>query len=143
MEWHYDAYCLTDDRARIDLDAVWKLLQSTYWASRRSREIIEKSLRHSIGFSLLCGSAQAGFARVVTDYSTHGYLCDVVIAEAHRGKGIGTWMVRQILDHPELASCRIDLFTRDAQEFYRPLGFGAHKDHCLVHYPPGYAGGNA
>jgi len=31
---------------------------------------------------------------------TVSYLCDVVIAPAHRGKGIGKWMLQTILDHP-------------------------------------------
>ena len=135
MDWHHGDYCLTDDLARLDLEGVCALLHSTYWASQRSREIIEKSLQHSINFSLLRSGVQVGFARVITDYSTHGYLCDVVIAEEHRGKGVGKWMLRRILDHPALCSCRIDLFTRNAQGFYRGFGFGTHKDECLVHYP--------
>jgi len=52
-------------------------------------------------------------------------------------------MMRQILQHPELSGCRIDLFTRDAHGFYRSLGFGPHKYECLVRYPPGYEGGGA
>jgi len=142
MEWHHDGYCLTDDRARVDLDAVYALLQTTYWAARRTREIIAKSVRHSLNFSLTRDGVLVGFARVATDYATHGYLCDVVIAEEHRGKGLGTWMVGRVLEHPYLNGCRIDLFTRDAQEFYRSLGFGTHKDECMVRYPPGYAGGS-
>jgi ribosomal protein S18 acetylase RimI-like enzyme len=143
MDWHHDNYLLTDDSARLDLDAVCALLQSTYWAAQRSRATIQASLRHSLNFSLFRGGIQVGFARVVTDYATHGYLCDVIIAEGHRGRGVGTWMLRQILDHPALAGCRIDLFTRDAQEFYRRLGFGPHKFPCLVRYPSGYAGGSS
>ena len=105
--------------------------------------MIEKSLQYSINFSLFHGGKQIGFARIITDYSTHGYLCDVVIAEEHRQKGLGQWMMRQIVEHPALAGCRVDLFTRDAQAFYRRFGFGRHKDECLVRYPMGYAGGSA
>ena len=136
MDWHHEGYCLTDDPARLDFDRVCALLHSTYWASRRSREVIEKSLRHSMNFSLLRHGAQVGFTRVITDYCTHGYLCDVVIAEEHRGRGVGKWMMRQILEHPALSGCRIDLFTRDAQEFYRPFGFGPHRFTSMVRYPP-------
>jgi len=141
MEWSNHSYSLTDDAARIDLDAVCGLLHSTYWAAKRHRSLIEKSLRHSLNFSLFSNGSQVGFARIVTDYSTQAYLCDVVIAENHRGRGIGKWMLRQILEHPALSGCRIDLFTRDAQQFYRPFGFGAHKDECLVRYPAAYGGG--
>lgn len=141
MDWHHENYTLTDDAARVDLEAVCALLQSTYWAAQRSRATVQASLRHSLNFSLFCGGIQVGFARIVTDYTTHGYLCDVILAEGHRGRGVGTWMLRQILEHAALGSCRVDLFTRDAQEFYRPLGFGPHKDACLVRYSPNYQGG--
>ena len=136
MQWRHDDYLLTDELARLNFDAVCKLLHSTYWGKNRSTEVIEASLRYSINFSLFCGDNQVGFARIISDRSTQGYLCDVVIAEAHRGKGVGKWMIQQILNHPELRGCRIDLFTRDAQEFYRPFGFGPHKDVSLVRYPP-------
>jgi ribosomal protein S18 acetylase RimI-like enzyme len=143
MDWRQADYSLTDDLARLDLDAVCNLLHSTYWAANRSREVIEKSLRHSVNFSLLWGEAQVGMARLITDYSTHGYLCDVVIASQHRGQGRGRWMIEQIMHHPSLAGCRLDLVTRDAQEFYRSLGFGSHPYHFLVRYGEDYAGGNS
>ena len=142
MEWLERDYTLTDDPARLDLDAVCRLLHSTYWAARRGADVIEKSLQHSINFSLFHAGLQVGFARMITDRATHAYLCDVVIAPEHRGLGIGKWMLRQILEHPSVRGCRIDLFTRDAQEFYRAFGFGAHKDECLVRYPPDYSGSN-
>jgi len=142
MEWREKDYTLTDDPARLDLDAVCRLLHSTYWAASRSRDVIDRSLQHSINFSLLHTGGQVGFARIITDRATHGYLCDVVIAPEHRGRGIGKWMLGQILEHPFLRGCRIDLFTRDAQEFYRALGFDTHRYECLVRYPPDYAGGS-
>jgi GNAT superfamily N-acetyltransferase len=135
-------YVLTDETAALDLDAVTRLLQGTYWAANRSREVIEKTLRHSLNFGLFHGSQQVGFARVVTDRATVGYLCDVVIATEHRGNGLGKWMLQTILDHPELNTCRIDLFTKDAQEFYKQFGFGSHPFTNLVRYPPNYAGGS-
>jgi ribosomal protein S18 acetylase RimI-like enzyme len=141
MNWHQGDYVLTDETARMDLDALCELLHSTYWASTRPREVIEKTLRHSLNFGLFHAERQVGFARVVSDRTTVGYLCDVVIATEHRGRGLGKWILQTILDHPELKNCRIDLFTRDAQEFYRQFGFGPHKFTNLVRYPPGYAGG--
>ena len=136
MQWRKNKYSLTDELARLDLDAVCALLHSTYWAATRSRKLIAKSLQYSLNFGLFCGGAQVGFARLLTDFATVGYLCDVIISEEHRGKGIGKWMLSQILAHPGLRGCRIDLFTRSAQDFYRPFGFGPHVDKSLVRYPP-------
>jgi GNAT superfamily N-acetyltransferase len=135
MHWQHGDYSLTDETSRLDLAAVVALLHSTYWAADRSPETIERSLRHSLNFGLCHGAEQVAFARVVTDRATVGYLCDVVIAEGHRGQGIGKWLLTCILEHPELRGCRIDLFTKDAQEFYRAFGFGPHKYTSLVRYP--------
>jgi len=142
MQWTNGDYELTDEPGRLDRDVVCTLLQGTYWAAHRSRKTIEKSLRHSLNFSLFRAGRQVGFARVITDYATHAYLCDVVIAAEHRGQGVGKWMLRCLLDHPELATVRTDLFTRDAGEFYRSFGFAPHRFECLVHYAPGYADGS-
>jgi GNAT superfamily N-acetyltransferase len=137
MHWQHGDFSLTDETARLDLAAVVALLHSTYWAADRPAEVIERSLRHSLNFGLFRGAEQVGFARVVTDRATVGYLCDVVIAEAHRGRGVGKWLLTRILEHPELQGCRIDLFTKDAQEFYRAFGFGPHRYTNLVRYPAG------
>jgi GNAT superfamily N-acetyltransferase len=42
-------------------------------------------------------SEQVGFARIITDYVTFGYLTDVYVLEDHQGKGLGKWMM-QCLD---------------------------------------------
>jgi GNAT superfamily N-acetyltransferase len=136
MHWQHGDFSLTDQTGRLDLAVVTALLRATYWAGDRSPEIIERSLHHSLNFGLFHGAEQVGFARVVTDRATVGYLCDVVIADAHRGKGVGNWLLTCILEHPELRGCRIDLFTKDAQEFYRAFGFGPHKFTNMVRYPP-------
>lgn len=137
MEWQRAEYTLTDDPARIDFRAVCSLLAETYWAGDRTPEIIERSLRHSLCFSLFHAGGQIGLTRVVTDYATVGYLCDVVIAPGHRGRGLGKWLMEIILAHPALQGCRLDLFTGDAQEFYRAFGFGPHRYTSMVRYPPG------
>ena len=66
---------------------------------------------------------QVGFARVVTDYATHGYLADVFVLEAHRGQGLGVWLVETVLGLPELEGLRWLLGTRDAHELYRKFAF--------------------
>ena len=136
MEWTRDDFTLTDDPDRIDFAELCSLLWGTYWAETRGREVIERSVRRSLSFALLREGKLAGFARVVTDAATVGYLCDFVIGKDHRGLGLGQWILTQILGHPDLSGCRIDLFTRDAQEFYKPFGFGPHRFTSMVRYPP-------
>jgi GNAT superfamily N-acetyltransferase len=143
MEWHRGEFTISDDPAWLDLTSVCTLLGGTYWGKDRAPETVERSVRHSLCFGIYKGGALVGFARVVTDRATVGYLCDVVISEAHRGAGLGRWLLACILKHPDLHGCRIDLFTRDAQEFYKPFGFGPHRFTSMVRYPsePARAGG--
>jgi ribosomal protein S18 acetylase RimI-like enzyme len=136
MEWKRDEFVLTDDVERIDFAELCSLLWGTYWAEQRGREVIERSVRRSLSFALLQGGKLAGFTRVVTDTATVGYLCDFVIADEFRGRGLGQWMLSRVLEHPDLRGCRIDLFTRDAQEFYKLFGFGPHRFTSMVRYPP-------
>jgi hypothetical protein len=89
MQWTNGDYLLTDDRTRIDVDAVADLLKDTYWAPDRSRSKIETSIAHSHCFSLFYEGQQVGFARVLSDMSTFSWIADIVIGLSHRGKGIG------------------------------------------------------
>jgi GNAT superfamily N-acetyltransferase len=136
MEWTHEDITLTDDQRRIDVAEAFKLLRGTYWAENRTRHAVERSVRQSLSFAMLREGELIGFARVVTDRATVGYLCDFVITEEFRGKGLGRWALARILEHPDLRDCRIDLFTKDAQEFYRAFGFGPHRFTSMVRYPP-------
>ena len=123
MNWERDEYLLNDDKSRLDLDTVCALLQRTYWAADRSRELIEKSIQHSECFGLFHRGGQIGFARVVTDYATFAYLGDVIVAAEHRGRGLGKWMVECILTHPAMRTTTQCLRTRDAHSLYERHGF--------------------
>jgi GNAT superfamily N-acetyltransferase len=123
MNWQRDHYLLSDDKSRLDLDAVYALLHATYWAKHRSREIIAKSIQHSVCFGLFWEDKQVGFTRAVTDYATFAWICDVVIAPEHRGRGLGKWIIECVLAHPELQTVTHVLRTRDAHSLYERFGF--------------------
>jgi GNAT superfamily N-acetyltransferase len=119
-------YGVTADRARLDLDVIHGFLTTSYWAAGITRETIVRSLEHSLPFGLLHEptGALVGFARVITDRTTFGYLADVFVLEAHRGRGLGTWLVGVILEQPELQGFRRWLLvTRDAHAIYAANGF--------------------
>jgi GNAT superfamily N-acetyltransferase len=123
MDWQRGEYVLTDDKARLDFDVVCALLNATYWAADRPRDSIEKSIQHSICFGLFRGKDQVGFTRAVTDHATFAWICDVVIAEEHRGQGLGKWMFECVLTHPDLQTATLVLRTRDAHSLYERFGF--------------------
>ena len=137
MEARFGEYSLTDDAARVDVEAVWELLRGTYWAENRTRDQVEKSVRNSLCFSVHRGARQVAIARVLTDGAASSYVCDVVVDPAHRGKGIGKWLMRCILAHSAVCGTRALLVTRDAQKFYRELGFVTHPFECMVKAEPG------
>ena len=107
----------------MDLSWVTKALQSTYWADDRSDEVIEKSLRNSHCFGIFDGERQVGFCRVITDYATTYYLCDVIIEESLRGKGVGSILINAVVQDPVYNNLRGILGTKDAHGFYSHFGF--------------------
>jgi GNAT superfamily N-acetyltransferase len=65
-----------------------------------------------------------GFARVISDRATFAYVADVFVLDSHRGRGIGKQIMAAVTSHPELQNLRLwTLFTRDAHELYRQVGF--------------------
>ncbi|MCT2537704.1 GNAT family N-acetyltransferase [Aquibacillus koreensis] len=123
MEWGKGEFVISDERMKIDVDAVHQLLSNTYWASKRSKEDVAKSMKHSIVFGLYEDSKQIGFARVITDKTVFSWLLDVVIDTSYRGKGLGKWLITCILEHPDIKQTRIGLATKDAHRFYEDFGF--------------------
>lgn len=110
---------------RVDLDVVHRYLsEESYWAKGVTRDVVERSIAHSLPFSAFDGDAQVGFARVITDRATFAYLADVFVLPSHRGLGISKLLMTAILAHPELQELRRwSLVTRDAQGLYAQFGF--------------------
>lgn len=129
QEYRKDGFVISTDPARIDLDKVHAMLSSAYWSEGIPREIVERAIKHSLCFGIYADKEQVGIARVITDYTTYAYLCDVFIAEEFRGAGLGKWLVECIMAHPDLQGLRrFSLLTRDAHELYRRFGFSELKD---------------
>ena len=116
-------YAITDDPESVDFEAVAELLSKTYWAEHRPAATIRKSIEHSVCFSLFLRERQIGFARVVTDFATFGYLADVVIREDDRGNGLGKWFVETIVNDPRWRDLFLMLGTFDAHGLYEKYGF--------------------
>lgn len=142
VEWTRDGYTLSDDPALVDRELVHRFLsEESYWVPGISREAVDRAIDHSLVFGLYRGSpeprvrgttpeggrptgAQVGFARVITDFERLAYLGDVFVLPAERGRGLSTWMVGRILEHPALRYVRRwMLSTDDAHGVYRKLGF--------------------
>ena len=117
-------YTLSTDKGRLDVALIHKTLsQRAYWAQGRPEEVVRRSIEHSLCFGIYDSAGLAAFARVVTDYATFAWLCDVFVMEAHRGRGLGKWLVEAVVSHPDLQGLRLSILaTRDAHELYRRYG---------------------
>jgi predicted GNAT family acetyltransferase len=120
-----DGYELNSDRARIDLPRVHRWLSTdAYWAMGRTEERMRAAIEGSEPYGIYQEQEQVAVARVVTDNTIFAYLCDVYVDRAHRGQGLGNWLVESLCDH--LAGrglTRFLLVTRDAQPIYARHGF--------------------
>jgi GNAT superfamily N-acetyltransferase len=120
-----DVVRISTDPADLDIDWIHAALsERAYWALGRSREAVVASIDRSICFGAYLGRRQVGFARVVTDGVTFGWVCDVFVDEARRGRGIGGRLIEAIVDDPRLLDVRrLVLASRDAADLYRRGGF--------------------
>ena len=119
-------YEISTDPARLDIDAIHAYLTRSYWSPGIPRDTVARAAANSLCFGLYesATGAQVGFTRVVTDHATFAYLCDVYVLEAHRGRRLSKWMMRECLAHPALTGARrAMLATRDAHGLYRQFGF--------------------
>lgn len=124
MDWKWNNYRISTDKKHLSVDAIFQFLsQRSYWAKNRTRDQVIKSIEHSLCFGLFLEEKQVGFARVVTDYSTMYYLCDVFIQNEYRVSGLGKWLVECVVQHPDLKQLKGILLTQDAHGLYEKFGF--------------------
>lgn len=116
---------ISADPSRLDIPVIHRFLsEESYWAKGIPLETVERSIRNSMAFGVYDADRQVGFARVITDRATFGYLADVFILPEYRGRGLAGRLVREILTHPELTGLRRwMLATADAHGVYRKAGF--------------------
>lgn len=124
-EVRHEDMLISDDRAMLDRALIHRFLsERSYWALDVPREVVERSIEHSLCFGVYRAGKQVGFARAVTDFATFAWLADVFILEEERGKGLSKKLVAAIQAHPRLQSLRrFMLGTRDAQGLYAQFGF--------------------
>ena len=118
-------YRISTDKALLDRNFIHEFLSTkSYWAQGIRKDIIELSINHALCIGSYHFNKQVGFARVVTDYATFGYLADVFVDESHRGRGLSKHLMDFIFNIPELSILRrIMLGTRDAHSLYSRYGF--------------------
>lgn len=124
MKWVEKGITVTDERQALDLTAIHSFLSNqSYWARGRPIQTVRNCIEMSLCFGVFREEKQIGFARVISDYATFAYLCDVYVLEAFRNQGVGTFLLTCVLNHPRLKGTNWLLKTSFSQSLYKRLGF--------------------
>ena len=140
---------ISTDPAELDLALVHRFLSTeAYWSRGIPEATVARALANSLCFgAFLHGVGQVGFARVVTDQATFGYLADVFVLPEHRGRGYAKQLVAAVMADPRLQGLRrVMLATADAHALYAGFGFHAPaRPEVLmeIHRPDVYTRGEA
>ena len=127
-------YRIIEGSEKMNLDEVVRLLKMTYWADKRPVEQIRKSMDNSSCYGVYLDDEKklVGFARVISDYATTYYLCDVIIDTLYQHKGLGTALVSYIESLSEYSGLRGILITRDAHNLYQKFGYEVLNGRVMV-----------
>ena len=106
----------------VDWAAMKAVLQADDFDNGRSPEQLALSFRNSAGTCVAYDGEQIiGTARVLSDGVCNAYVVDVWTHSAYRRQGIARAMLDRLLAN--LHGQHVYLFTDDAVEFYKQIGF--------------------
>lgn len=114
---------------------VLGLLKQSYWAAERSIETIQLSMDNSICYGVLHKDKLIGFGRVLTDYATVFWICDVIVVENYQGQGIGKKIMSMITEDSALQGLLGVLCTKDAHGLYEHYGFNLERSKAMIKRP--------
>ncbi|HWQ29792.1 MAG TPA: GNAT family N-acetyltransferase [Negativicutes bacterium] len=110
----------------MDFERVTEMLSKAFWCPGIKLDEVKQRTENS---ALVVGAftkegLQVGFGRVISDKTRFAYICDVIVDESFRRKGIGRQMVNHMLGSSELSDVyQWLLITKDAHGVYQKSGF--------------------
>ncbi len=117
-------YIVSDDKNLLQIDKVHGLLKEAYWCKGIAKSTFQLAIDGSLCFGVYGDKDQVAFARVVTDGATFAWLCDVIVDEKLRSKGIAKNLMKFIMIHPRLQGLRrFCLVTSTAHQLYQKYKF--------------------
>lgn len=119
-------YVITTDPARIDAAQIHAMLRTAYWSERIRFDVLERALNNSLVVVAIENDTgkTVAVARLVTDYATFAWLCDVFVSPEHRGKGLSKRLLTTLESDERLKTLRRwCLATRDAHALYEQFGY--------------------
>ncbi len=117
-------YLISTDKSKLDVGIIYNFISQSYWGKDATIEKINRSIENSLCFGIYINNTQIGFARVITDFVGFAFIADVFIVKNFQGRGLSKWLMKVILDYPELQGLRRwMLATKDAHSLYKKFGF--------------------
>jgi N-acetylglutamate synthase-like GNAT family acetyltransferase len=128
-EKHIGEFLFSVDKTKLDIGYIHHFLsKESYWAKNIPIDIVKKSIEGSLCFGVYENNKQVGFARVITDCATFGYLADVFIDKDYRGQGLSKELMRFIMEQEVIKKLRrFMLATLDAHGLYAQFGFESQE----------------
>jgi GNAT superfamily N-acetyltransferase len=124
---HTGDFFVSVDKTLLDVPLIATELKRTYWGGWLTLPTVLKSIDNSLCFGLYHNvppaPVQVGFARVVTDYATFAWVCDVIVKKELQRRGLGKFLMTAVMNHPDVRHRSCLLCTKDAQGLYRKFGF--------------------
>lgn len=111
-----------DDRP-ISYADLLPLMKQTSWMESRTEEQVMSMLQHSLVVSVWEKDVLVGFGRALTDHVCRAFIEDIVIDEKHRHQGVGSTLMRHLLEHlKDVEQIQLDC-VEELVGFYGALGF--------------------
>lgn len=128
---------ISSDKSLLQPERMLAMLRGTYWAADRTAEQLTLAVQNAVCFGayLTEDGRQIGLVRVVTDYVSAFYVCDVVVDPAFRGMGVGKALLSHALSDGRYAHLRGLLVTSDAHGLYQQYGFTAANERHMGREP--------
>jgi GNAT superfamily N-acetyltransferase len=129
VNYYNGDFMISTNKSKLDLVVIHNYLSNnSYWAQNIPFDVVKTSAENSLAFGVYFKDQQIGYARVITDFATFGYLCDVFILDEFRGQGHSKWLMEKIMTHPNLQGLRRWLLmTKDAHELYKKYNWSILK----------------
>lgn len=124
---HHNGYLITTDKTLMQVEDIHRWLsEHSYWSKGIPFEMVQNAFDHSFCIGALKDEKQVAYSRLVTDYTTFGYLADVYTQEEHRKNGIAKKMMEVLMNMDWVKGLRrMVLVTLDAHNLYGQYGFAA------------------